>query len=125
VYNYGPAGTFPTLTWLNANYYVDVVLSTSDTTPPSVTAKSPAAGMTGVAASTTVTATFSESVQSGSIVFTLKDSGGNTVPATVAYNDTTHTATLTPSAALAGATTYTASVSGAKDAAGNAMTSAV
>ena len=36
-----------------------------DTTPPTVTAQTPAPGATGVAASTTVTATFNEDVQIG------------------------------------------------------------
>jgi hypothetical protein len=78
-----------------------------------------------VATSTTVTATFNESVQAASISFVLKDPGNNSVPATVSYNDTTHTATLTPSAALAGTTTYTATVSGATDSNGNVMAAPV
>jgi hypothetical protein len=49
------------------------------------------------------------------------------ITATVSYNASTRTATLTPSAALANSTVYTAKiiggVSGAKDAAGNALVS--
>jgi len=40
--------------------------------------------------------------------FTLTPSGGSPVAATVAYNGATNVATLTPSASLAGGTTYTA-----------------
>lgn len=125
VYDYGPAATFPTQNWFSSNYWVDVILATSDLTPPTVTAKTPAAGATGVALNTAVTATFSESVVSGSVVFTLKDAANNAVAATLAYNDATHTATLTPAAALAPGATYTASVSGAKDAANNVMAGTV
>jgi hypothetical protein len=96
----------------------------ADTTPPTVTGESPAPGATGVAASASVTATFSESVQPSSVVFTLVGPGG-AVAATFGYSDTTHTATLTPSAALAASTTYTASLSGAKDLAGNTMSGPV
>ncbi len=92
-----------------------------DTTPPKVTAQTPASGATLVSPGTAVAATFSKPVQSGTIVFTLKDSSGNSVGATFAYNSSTNTATLTPSSPLAFAATYTATVSGAQDLAGNAM----
>ena len=90
---------------------------------PAVTTCSPAWNATGVAVSSPVTATFNEAVQSGTIGFTLTNPSGSTVAATVAYNSSTNTATLTPSAALANSTTYTATVSGAQDTAGDPMTS--
>jgi methionine-rich copper-binding protein CopC len=126
LYAYGASGTFPANTFNASNYWVDVVYSTAlDTTAPTVSSKTPAAGATGVAATTSLSVTFNESVQAGSIVFTLKDAVNNTVPATFTYDDATHTATLTPASALGSAATYTASVSGAKDAAGNTMASPV
>ena len=73
-----------------------------------------------MAVSSSVSATFSEAVQA-SIGFTLTTSSGTAVAATVAYNSSTDTATLTPSAALAYGTTYTATVSGAKNSAGVAI----
>ena len=120
------ASAFPTQTYQSANYYVDVVFASSgpDTTPPTVTSVNPAAGTTGVATGTTVKATFSEPVQAATITtstFTLATAGA-TVPATVAYDSASQTATLTPSAAFAASTTYTAAVSGVKDIAGNTMT---
>jgi hypothetical protein len=129
VYGYfGAGGGFPTQAWLSANYWVDVVFSTGsggggggDTTPPTVTSRSPAAGATDVAASTTVTATFSEPVQSGSAAVTLA-AGSTAVSGGTTYDPGSQTVTFTPSAALAAATTYTATVSGARDAAGNVMT---
>src|SRR5207248_2555269 len=80
------------------------------------------ANTTYVAAYPSVTTTFSESLQAAP-TFTLKDAGNNPVAGTVTYSDATHTATFTPSAALNPSTTYTATVSGAKDRAGNVMTS--
>jgi methionine-rich copper-binding protein CopC len=95
----------------------------TDTTPPTVTSTNPAAGATAVATTTTVTATFSEPVQAGTIAMTLKNGAGTAVTGTTAYDSTAQKATFTPSAALAAGTTYTATVSGAKDLAGNTMAS--
>jgi methionine-rich copper-binding protein CopC len=95
----------------------------TDTTPPSATSTTPANGATGVATSTTVSATFSEPVQANTITIGLKNAGGTAVSGTTAYDSATQKATFTPSAALAAGTAYTATVSGAKDLAGNTMTS--
>ena len=81
-------------------------------------------GATGVGATAQVTATFSEAMNASTINSTNFDlrAGGNVVTATVAYNTTTRVATLTPSAALAASTTYTATVrTGVTDVAGNAL----
>ena len=93
----------------------------TDTTPPRVTSTSPAAGATGVAVSGPLTATFNEPVQPATIVFGLKTSGGATVAGATSYNASTNVATFTPTASLANSTAYTATVSGAKDLAGNTM----
>ena len=73
VYRYGTGGGFPTNTYQSTNYWVDVVFNTSaaDTTPPTVTANSPAANATGVPTTTTVTATFSEPIQAGTAALAL------------------------------------------------------
>ena len=94
---------------------------TTDAAPPTVTSESPASGATGVAVSTKVTATFNEAVQASTISITLKNSSGSSVAAKVTYNSTTHTATLTPTSSLSYSTKYTATVSGAKDSAGDPM----
>src|SRR5262249_53580322 len=93
----------------------------ADTTPPTVSNHTPPSNATGVDPATTVTATFSEAVQSSTISFVLKDAANNTVAASLGYNSSTLTATLTPSAPLAANTTYTAAVAGARDPAGNTM----
>ena len=93
----------------------------ADTTPPTITARTPASGATNVATSTHRTATFSEAVQSSTINMTLSGPGGS-VAGNVRLRLGTRKATFTPSAALAASTTYTVDVSGAKDIAGNTMT---
>jgi parallel beta-helix repeat protein len=99
----------------------NVSVPVADTTPPTVTSRSPAAGATGVAQSAFVTATFSEAADPASISFVLRDAAGNAAPATVSYDAASRTATLDPSSDLAASVTYTVSLSGAKDAAGNVM----
>jgi hypothetical protein len=133
VYRYGSSSGFPTQSYLDTNYWVDVVYTTStgpDTTPPQVTANTPAAGATGVTLSTTVTATFNEAMDAASIsgsTIELRTPSNALVAASVTYSAATRTATLTPSAALSASTTYTATVRGGatdprvKDAAGNAL----
>ena len=92
---------------------------------PTVTTEVPGSGATGVAVASTISATFNEGVQSTTIAVTLKSSAGTAVAGSLAYNNTTNTETFTPTAALAYATTYTVTVSGAKDTAGDAMSGPV
>ncbi|WP_309238603.1 DUF4082 domain-containing protein [Actinoplanes aureus] len=123
VYRYGTGGGFPTNTWQSANYWVDVVFenNATDTAPPTVTGTTPAAGATGVATTTTVSATLNEPLQTGTAALALR-AGGTAVTGTTTYDAATRTVTFTPSAVLATATVYTATVSGARDTAGNTMT---
>jgi hypothetical protein len=97
---------------------------TTHTTPPTVTGRTPAPGAVGIAVGSSATATFSESIQPSTVSFTLTGPSGK-VAATLGYSDATHTETLIPSAALAASTTYTASLSGAKDLAGNVLSGTV
>jgi hypothetical protein len=124
VYGYGPAGTFPTQLYNNSNYYVDVVYNTTSTKlTPTVTSTNPQAGATGQSVSTTPSATFNENVTPSSITFTLTGPNNGTVAGNFSYNSSTFTATFTPTAPLAAATSYTATVSGATDSSGTSMTS--
>jgi hypothetical protein len=119
VYRYGASG-FPTSAYQATNYWVDVVFDTTaaDTRAPALSSRGPAAGASGVAVTTAVTAAFTEPVTAASIVLT---GPSGTVAGATTYDATTATAILTPSAALAHSTSYTATVSGARDAAGNVM----
>jgi hypothetical protein len=128
VYQYSSGNAFPSATFQSTNYWVDVVFNGgTDTTPPTVTVMSPANGATNVATTTTVSATFSEALNAATVTnstFTLA-AGATGITATVAYNSANNTATLTPSAALAPSTTYTATLTGGsngiKDVAGNPL----
>ena len=108
---------------------MDVVFNTivpPDTTPPTVTGRSPASGATGVETGTTVQATFSEAMNAATMStgFTLRDATNTQVAANVSYDSATFTATLTPSSSLTLGQTYTVIVkgsSGVKDTALNAL----
>jgi LmbE family N-acetylglucosaminyl deacetylase len=97
-----------------------------DTTPPTVTAVTPAAGTANVSLGTSISATFSEPIAAASVTgtsFTLRDGGGNAVPTTLSASGAT--ATLQPSTSLQPSTTYTATLlsgsSGVKDTSGNPL----
>jgi hypothetical protein len=115
---------------LAANRTWSFTTAAVDTIPPTITSVVPANGATGISINPTVTATFSEAMDPstiGSSTFGLRDSSGNLVSATISYNSSPRVATLTPSAALANSTQYTATITGgatdprAKDLAGNAL----
>ncbi|MGH9891117.1 MAG: Ig-like domain-containing protein, partial [bacterium] len=102
----------------------------ADTTPPTVTSTTPVSDATGVSPASPVTAVFSEAMNAATITgstFELRDPGNALVPATVGYNASTNTATLTPTSPLASSASYTATVRGGatdprvKDLAGNAL----
>jgi hypothetical protein len=97
-----------------------------DTTPPTVTATSPTNGATAVPITSVVTVTFSEAMDATTIngtTFSLSvTSPSSAVAGAVTYDPATHVATFTPTVALTPSTNYTATVTtGAKDAAGNAL----
>ncbi|GAA2418064.1 hypothetical protein GCM10010191_30870 [Actinomadura vinacea] len=121
VYKYGPRG-FPNQSYGATNYWVDLVFTPPpDTTPPTVSKSSPANEATSVPTGAKVKVTFNEPVRSGSPVFTLAGPSGQEVAGSAVLDATGRTLTFTPSSGLAAATRYTASASGAKDAAGNTM----
>lgn len=124
VYSYGTSA-FPTQGYVSTNYWVDVVFNgstASDTTPPTVTTRTPAPGATNVPTSATVSATFSEPVKDATATGSISLKAGSTaVTGTTAYNAASQTATFTPASALADGTTYTVTVSGVQDSAGNTM----
>ena len=98
--------------------------TTGDFIAPTVSSTSPVNGATGVAINSTITAAFSETMQSSTIntnTFTVSDAKGN-ISGRISYSGTT--ATFTPSSNLSDSTTYTARITtGVKDIAGNALAS--
>ena len=101
----------------------------ADTTPPTVTAITPADASTAVCLGKTVSATFSEPMNPASLnatTFTVTD-GGVAVPGTVSYDAPSQIATFTPTAAAGFAAnrsfvvTIVSGASGVKDLAGNPL----
>ena len=130
VYRYGGSSGFPAKTFVSSNYWVDVVFTASDTppppppsdtTPPELKATRPVRGSTTIQTSTSVTATFNEVIQPGTATITLRGPGSVAVPARWRYDAETNRVILRPTSLLAARTTYTATVSGATDLAGNTM----
>jgi hypothetical protein len=109
---------------MSANYtWSFTTTSSADTTPPSVLSTTPTDGANDIAINTSVTATFSESMDASSITssFTLSSAAG-AVAGTVSYAESSKTATFSPAANLNSNTIYTAAVSNqVKDLAGNNM----
>ena len=104
-----PAASRPAL-YQATNYWVDVVFSPSgvDTFPPSVIGTTPVDDATNVAVGGAISATFGEPVQPSTVSFVLTDAASNVVPSTVTYDSSTNRSVLTPAAALAPSTRYTA-----------------
>ncbi len=119
-------GTYWAKGRINANGGVGTTApNSSDTTAPNVGSRSPSSGQTGVRRATNVAATFSEEMDKTTLTtrtVTLVKSGSTTpVAATVTPSSDGKTVILDPSASLAGRTTYTAKIEGAKDLAGNPL----
>ena len=111
----------------NTSSASNTVTVTVDKTAPKVSSVSPTSGARNVARNTSVTATFSEKMDPATLTtstVTLVKSGTTTpiISATVSYDNSTKTVTLTPSSTLGARTKYTAKMSGGvKDLAGNAL----
>ena len=118
---YGPAGTFPSQSYQNTNYFVDVLFSTQDASPLIATSQTPAPDSSSVSTKTKVSARFSKPMAAGTPGLVLKDSTGATVPGATSYDAATRTITFTPTQFLAGFVTYTATLSGT-DTSGNQIT---
>ncbi|MEP6507773.1 MAG: Ig-like domain-containing protein [Gemmatimonadales bacterium] len=105
---------------------VTVAITTADVTPPTVVSTVPADGATGVSPTAPISAKFSEPMDISSInaaTFTVTTtSGGTPVAGTVTYDNTSSTATFTPSSSLSSATSYTATITtGARDVSTNPL----
>lgn len=88
---------------------------------PTVTVRTPTPGATAVSQTGNLRATFSEVVSGvNTTAFTLR-LGDTVIPGAVTYNAASRTATLNPRATLTADRTYTATVAGIRDQAGNTM----
>jgi len=99
--------------------------SAADLAPPAITLTVPANNSTAVGLDQSVNATFSKAMDPATIstaTFTLV-TGGSPVTGTVSYDVASKIATFKPASNFAPLTTFTATITGAKDLAGNALTS--
>ena len=116
VYNFSASTTFPSLGYVQSNYWVDVVFTLTvgpDLNPPTVLTVSPSNGASGVSVSAAPVATFNEwldpsSVSSSTVLMT--GPGVTPVAGTVSLSGSQ--VTFTPSAQLLHSTTYTLILSG-------------
>jgi predicted phage tail protein len=89
--------------------------ATADTSAPTVTSSTPAAGATDAGIDTIATVKFSEAMDATSVdtsTLELRDSANALVPSAVTYDALTATATVKPSSALSVGATYTVRVRG-------------
>lgn len=128
-YNYGDWPTNLTTTGGNAYRYCIYASGNPPVGPVTVSSVSPLNGAVAVPPETTVQATFNRALNTASITtgtFRLFDATSNELPATVTYNATTFTATLTPALPLNDLATLTARLiggtNGVKDPYGNSLT---
>lgn len=115
-------GQYPSQSYQNANYYVDVTFTSTSSAALIALNQSPLPGASSVPTSTTVSAKYSKPLTAGSAALTLKDANGATVAGATAYDAVTRTVTFTPSAPLAGFVNYTAKATGT-DTSGNPVSS--
>jgi hypothetical protein len=106
-YRYG--GGFPTSTWQQTNYFVDVLFSPQALSPVKVSTVSPAAGATGVSRTAAVTATLSRAPDSGTPTLALTGPSG-AIAGTSTYDASSLRVTFTPGATMPGNATINAVV---------------
>lgn len=102
--------TFPSQSYQNTNYWVDVLFLDSNVIPPAILAVNPARGTGGVPVTVTPSVSFSKPVVADSVQVTLTDSADATVAGTTSYDTSSRTATFSPSSPLAAGQTYQVAV---------------
>jgi len=107
---YANGNSFPSSSYLDSNYYVDVIFTTNEGGPPVVSNTTPDDNATGIELDSAVTAKFDRAITAGSLSFTLEGPGSTDVSGQKTYSSSTRTATFTPSADLTPGVTYTAKV---------------
>ncbi|WP_291271821.1 Ig-like domain-containing protein [Geothrix sp.] len=110
-----------------SNYIWTFTTAALVTPPPTITLTNPANLATNVAVNSSVNATFSKAMDPLTLTtatFTVQPTGpplGSLVVGALTYNAVTQIATFTPTSPLAASTSYTATITGAKDLSGNAL----
>ena len=118
---YADPGRYPTSSYRNSNYFVDVTFTTTDESPLIAMNRWPLPDSSSVPSTTTVSAKYSKAVVAGTEGLTLKDALGDIVPGTTSYDTSTRAITFTPDNPLNGFVKYTATLTGT-DNQGNPIT---
>ncbi len=117
VYRLGSPG-FPSSFYQASNFWVDPIFNTSvppDVTAPLIVSHTPSTNAQLVPLNNSVIVTFNEAIDPLSVSsasFELRNSLGNLVSATISYNASNRTATLTPTSPLSYSATYSVTVKG-------------
>lgn len=106
---YGVPGQFPSSAWAASEYFVDVLFSTTDTTPFSVSSRWPLVDATTVSLGSLVTAQLSRAPDSD-VTISVVDATGATVDGETRYDASTRTASFVAEVSFAPASRYTATV---------------
>lgn len=107
---FGNPGTYPTSSYRDTNYYVDVLFSTQNVTPLSVSSRYPLADSTCAGTATAVTAWLAGTVTPSTVSLSLRTASGSSVAGSSTFDAGTAKVTLTPTTALAPGTAYTATI---------------
>jgi hypothetical protein len=110
---YGHGNTFPMQEHARANYYVDAIFDTVDSTTLTAYNQWPLADSTSVRSTTSISAVMSKPIKPASAAVSVTAPGGTPVTGTTSYDATTKTITFQPTHPLEPATTYTVTVSAA------------
>ncbi|MGB3376349.1 MAG: N,N-dimethylformamidase beta subunit family domain-containing protein, partial [Microbacterium sp.] len=105
---YGHAGSFPTMTWGDSNYYVDVVFESVLDPTVRIAARQPAAGSSSIPTDTEISAVFTADVIDAQLQVT--DADGATVAGTNSYDPGTRKVRFAPAAVLDDETTYSVTI---------------
>ncbi|MET0523639.1 MAG: DUF4082 domain-containing protein, partial [Nocardioides sp.] len=111
-YLYGADGGFPSYSWGDTNYFVDVVFEKAPSAPV-VTGRSPAPDATGVSTDAAPRITFADPVATDGWTMTVTH-GGTAVPGSAALSADRTRLTFTPDAPLPSSTQYAVEVAGVR-----------
>ncbi len=107
---YADGNAFPAETYHSTNYWVDVLYSDTDTRPVTLNSQTPLPGSNSILTNVSPSGVFSRDVVATSVVASIVDADGASVPGSVSYSATTRKATFNPAQALAPGVTYTVTV---------------
>jgi methionine-rich copper-binding protein CopC len=112
VFTYGSG--FPSSSWHQSNYWVDVIYDLPPNTPLLGGAVNPVAGAGSVLTTSNAVGRFNKDPNDSTMSITLTTSGGTAVSGTGSFDSGTNQLTFTPAQPLAYATTFTATISDAQ-----------